>query len=152
MRFTDLLSPEVISIGPSWSSFEETIDGLVASLAGTGALEEDTSLAARTALRSREATSSTAILEIGVGVPHARLAGLGGPLVALAVGASGLYEAAPTVPIRIVALVLSPERTTDEHLRLLGGIATALRSSALREALLRAPTPETALGVLHTYL
>jgi len=152
MRFADLLSPEVITIGPSWTTFEETIDGLVGTLAQAGALEEGISREARAALRSREATSSTAMLEIGVGVPHARLPGLDGPLVALALAPAGLYEAAPTVRIRIVALVLSPERTTDEHLRVLGGIATALRSPALREALLRSTTPQIALGVLHTYL
>jgi mannitol/fructose-specific phosphotransferase system IIA component (Ntr-type) len=152
MHFADLLSPEVISIGPAWSTFEETIDGLVASLTQAGAIEEPVGREARAALRIREGTASTAVLEIGVGVPHARLPGLAAPLVALAVRAAGLYEAAPTVPIRIVALVLSPARTTDDHLRLLGGIATALRSPALREALLRASTPQTALGVLHTYL
>jgi mannitol/fructose-specific phosphotransferase system IIA component (Ntr-type) len=151
MRFADLLSPPVISIGPAWGTFEETIDGLVASLAQAGALDESTCQVARSALRSREATSSTAILETGVGVPHARLAGLSAPLVALAISPTGLYEAAPTVPIRIVALVLSPERATDEHLLLLGGIATSLRSPDLRDALLRATTPQTALGVLHTY-
>jgi len=152
MRFPDLLDPGVISIAPPWRTFDDTIDGMLAMLAAVGALRGADSVSARAALVEREKHSSTAVLDIGVGVPHARLTGLAEPLVALAVATDGLYEAAPTVPIRIVALVLSPAQTTDAHLHLLAGIATALRSPTLRDALLQAPDAAAALATLDAFL
>ena len=62
--------------------------------------------------------------------------------------AAGLYEAAPTVPIRIVALVLSPARALEEHLRTLADIATLLHSAELRTLLLRAGDAPAALATL----
>jgi mannitol/fructose-specific phosphotransferase system IIA component (Ntr-type) len=88
------------------------------------------------------------VLEIGVGVPHARIDGLTGPVVGLAIAPAGLYEAAPTVPIRIVALVLSPLAALEDHLRTLADIATLLRSAELRTLLLRAADAPAVLDVL----
>ena len=50
--------------------------------------------------RARERKASTAVLEIGVGVPHARLAGLRDTVVALGLSRAGLYEPVPTMVVR----------------------------------------------------
>ena len=100
------------------------------------------------AVVTRERESSTAVLETGVGVPHARLGGLRETVVALAVSRTGLYEPVPTVAIPIVALVLSPPGASNDHLGTLASIATLLRSPELREALLRAADPPAALEAL----
>ncbi|MGH7893268.1 MAG: PTS sugar transporter subunit IIA, partial [Candidatus Binatia bacterium] len=73
------------------------------------------------------------------------------PIVALAISAAGLYEGVPTVPIRIVAMVLSPIASLDEHLHTLADIATLLRSTELRTALLRASDAGAALALLMRY-
>ena len=148
MRFVDHLAAARIAVAPPWRTFDETIAGLVDLLVADGALTAARRAAAIGAVTAREAQASTALLDVGVGVPHARLPGLPGAVVALAIGPDGLYEAVPTVPIYIVALVLSPPSAADEHLRLLAGIATALRSSALRRALLRAAEPARVLAGL----
>src|SRR5262249_49408454 len=119
MSFVDRLRPELIALTPPWRSFRETVEGLVALLVAAGAVPPHGATAAVRAVVAREAEASTAVLEIGVGVPHARLAGMTMPAVALAVSAQGLYEAVPTVPIDIVALVLSPPNASDVHLRIL---------------------------------
>jgi mannitol/fructose-specific phosphotransferase system IIA component (Ntr-type) len=151
MPFTSLLRPEQIAIAPAWRGFGETVDGLLERLTAAGLLSASTRVAAASAVRAREQEASTAVLEIGVGVPHARIAGLEHPVVGLAVSASGLYEAVPTVPIRIVALVLSPLTALDEHLRTLADIATLLHSAELRTLLLRATSPAAALDVLSRF-
>jgi mannitol/fructose-specific phosphotransferase system IIA component (Ntr-type) len=148
MPFASRLRPDRIAIDPGWGTFEATVDGLLDRLAATGDLSQTTRAHAASAIRAREAEASTAILEIGVGVPHARLDGLAQPLVALALAASGLYEAVPTVPIRIVALVLSPQPAHEEHLRTLADIATLLHSAELRAHLLRVSSAAAALGAL----
>lgn len=148
MSFVLRLRPELIALAPPWHSFRETVTGLIDLLVTAGDLARDAGPAAVRAVVARESEASTAVLEIGVGVPHARLADMTMPAVALAVSATGLYEAVPTVPINVVALVLSPPAATDHHLRILAGIATLLRSNDLRGAMLRAQTPDAVLAAL----
>jgi len=148
MSFVARLRPELIRMNPPWRTFAETIAGLAATLATARLLPAPSEAAAVAAVTAREAEASTALLDIRSGVPHARLAGLARPIVALGVGAGGLYEAVPTVPIQIVALVLSPPAAGAHHLKILSGIATLLRSNALRASLLAAHDGAEALANL----
>ena len=145
MSFVDRLRPDVIRVAPPWRTFDDTIAGLVATLATAGLLAPARASAAVDAVHTRETAASTALLDIHAGVPHARLAGVDAPIVALALSPDGLYEAVPTVAIQIVALVLSPPDAGTHHLQILSGIATLLRSPGLRADLLTAPDGQTAL-------
>lgn len=151
MPLADLLRPEHVYVDPPWTTFEDAVAGMVAGVARAGSIAPATSGPATEALLARERASSTAIPEIGLAIPHARLAGLKIPVAALALAAGGLYDAAPSLPIRIIALVLSPQQATEAHLQLLAGVATSLRSPALRAALLRATTPGEVLRALATF-
>lgn len=148
MPFASLLRADQIVIAPAWRGFGATVDGLLDRLLEADLLSRATRDSAATAVRAREREASTAVIETGVGVPHARIDGLDAPVVALAISPAGLYEAAPTVPIRIVALVLSPAAALEEHLRTLADIATLLHSAELRALLLRATDGHAALDVL----
>jgi len=145
MSFVDRLRPDVIRVAPPWRTFDDTIVGLVATLATAGLLAPARASAAVDAVRTRETAASTALLDIHAGVPHARLAGVDAPIVALALSSDGLYEAVPTVAIQIVALVLSPPDAGTHQLQILSGIATLLRSPELRKDLDSAPDAQTAL-------
>jgi len=151
MSFVSRIRPELIRIAPPWRTFSDTITGLVATLATASAIPRDSQPIAASAIAEREASASTALLDIHAGVPHARLAGLREPAVALAISLPGLYEAVPTVPIQIVALVLSPPAATAAHLRVVAGIATLLRSPELRAALLSARDGGEALAALRRH-
>jgi mannitol/fructose-specific phosphotransferase system IIA component (Ntr-type) len=146
--FATLLRADQIVIAPAWHGFDATVDGLLDRLVEAGSLSRATRDEAAKAVRAREREASTAVLEIGVGVPHARLGGLADPVVGLAIASAGLYEAAPTVPIRIVALVLSPLAALDEHLHTLADIAMLLRSADLRTLLLRAGDGPAVIDIL----
>lgn len=148
MRAVDLLRPEDIVLDPPWHTFADTVTGLVDVLVRGGALPAAAAPEAVRAVLAREREASTAVLDVGVAVPHARLPGLPAPMIALAVASRGLYEAVPTVPIRVVALVLSPPAALDDHLRILGGLATLLRSAELRGELQRSGSAERALSAL----
>jgi len=148
MSFVSRLRPELIAIAPPWRGFPDTIGGLVDTLVGARAVPEAQRAEAVRAVVAREAESSTAVLDIGIGVPHARLAGLGKTVVALGLSPDGLYEPVPTVPIKIVGLVLSPSDAGNDHLQTLAGIATLLRSEPLRETLLRASEPAAVMKAL----
>jgi mannitol/fructose-specific phosphotransferase system IIA component (Ntr-type) len=148
MTFVDQLRPELIRVAAPWRTFAETVGGLTTMLVAARVVPESREADAIRAVTTREAAASTAILDIGVGVPHARLDGLEQPAVALALSPIGLYEAVPTVPIQIAALVLSPPTGIADHLHLLASIATLLRSPELRSALLRAGDQVGALALL----
>ena len=148
MSFVTRLRPELIAIAPPWHGFRDTAAGLVGMLVGANAIPAAQEPDAVRAVIAREREASTAVLEIGVGVPHARLGGLRETVVSLAVSRAGLYEPVPTVGVPIVALVLSPPGASNDHLRTLAGIATLLRSPELREALLSAPDAPAALQAL----
>jgi mannitol/fructose-specific phosphotransferase system IIA component (Ntr-type) len=148
MPLATLLTPEVIAVAPPWRSFPATIAGLLDLMVAAGTLPPGRRDAVRDAVSAREAEGSTAVFEIGVGVPHARVPGLSGPIAAMAVSADGLYEAVPTVRIRIVTLLVSPAAATEAHLKLLAGVATSLRTSALRTRLLVARDPQAVLAAL----
>jgi PTS system nitrogen regulatory IIA component len=148
MAIAATLSPDLIAIAPPWQGFKQTVRGLVALAVHASRVpsaEEDE--AVRRVL-AREAEGSTAMLEIGVGVPHARLAGLHDTVVVIGASRAGLYEAVPQVDVHIVSLVLSPPGAADEHLQTLAGIATLLRSPELRSALLDAPDAAAAFVAL----
>jgi fructose PTS system EIIBC or EIIC component len=148
MRLADLLGRDDVYVDPPWRSFEDAIVGMVEGVARAGSLDPAACGTATSALLARERASSTAIPEIGLAIPHARIAGIRTPVAALAVAAGGLYETGPSLPIRIVTLVLSPEQATEAHLHLRAGVATSLRSPSLRTALLRATSPADALRAL----
>jgi len=139
LTFIDRLCPELIRVAAPWRTLDATARGLVEMLARQRLLAASAVDEAVRAVLAREAVQSTALLDVGAAVPHARLDGLAHASVGLAITREGLYEAVPTVRVSIVALVLSPHEAIDEHLQMLASIATALRSAELRAALLAAP-------------
>jgi mannitol/fructose-specific phosphotransferase system IIA component (Ntr-type) len=151
MSLATMLTADLIAIAPPWRTFAGTIEGLVDLMIEARVLPGEWRDDVRRAVALREAEGSTAVPEIAVGVPHARVLGLPGPLAALAIAPEGLYEPVPTVRLRIVALLVSPNAATEAHLKLLAGVATTLKSGPLRGALLDAESPADALAVLRRH-
>lgn len=146
-----MLTADAIAIAPPWRTFASTIDGLVDQMITAGTLAPEWRDEVRRAVTLREAESSTAVPDIAVSVPHARVRGLPAAAAALAIAPDGLYEPIPTVRIRIVALLVSPNSAIEAHLKLLAGVATMLRSAPLRAALLEAGSGAAALAVLRQH-
>lgn len=151
MRFPTLLRPDLILLGAPWRTFPDTIAGMLRALVAAGELPAEVEPVALQAVIDREREASTALLDIRVGVPHARLAGLHGPVSVVAISPAGLYEPVPTVAIQIVALVLSAPEATTAHLETLAEIATLLRSPDLRATLLAARGGRDALAALQRH-
>ena len=87
----------------------------------------------------------------GVLVPHARLAGLKTPLIAV-----GRFAKAPPLPtpdgtpLRLVFLILTPMDTPTMQLKVLQRIASLVMNETLRRKILRAKTDESMLTLLRT--
>jgi PTS system fructose-specific IIC component len=86
----------------------------------------------------REATASTGLGD-QVSVPHAVIAGLPRPLLALGFAPEGVdFNAPDGAPARIVFLLLVPPRAHDQEVRILAQIARAVIEPAARARLLEA--------------
>ena len=96
-----------VLLRPACGTFEAAVGALVDSLIAHDRLPADLRQSAIRAVCEREAVASTAIVEIGVSVPHARLHGVDGVVAALAATPTALYYATAGVPISIMVLVLT---------------------------------------------
>jgi len=150
MRVSDVVVGSAIMVQPTWSSFEETVAGLVNRLAASGRLPSDLVGAAVEHIRQREAVASTAMVDIGVSIPHARLDGISGIMAAVAVSSDAVYEVVDGLSISIVALVLSSPKLTGEHLNFLSVLSLLLQSERVRERLRRAASTEEVLELIRS--
>jgi mannitol/fructose-specific phosphotransferase system IIA component (Ntr-type) len=148
MRVTEFISPGGILVQQSPRTFEAAVRGLVATMVQQGQVPLSLEVEAVKAICDREQVASTIMVEIGVSVPHARMEGIQGVVGALATSPTAVYYAMASVPITIMALVLSaPDRAT-EHLNVLSSLSILLQSENLRHGLQEAKDAGQAFSIL----
>ena len=104
------------------------------------------------AVLDREATAATGLGD-DVAVPHAVVAGLTRPLVALGFAPDGIdFNAPDGQPAKIIFLMLIPPRAHDQEVRILAQIARAAIESKSRERLLKANSLPDVLALLGSSL
>jgi mannitol/fructose-specific phosphotransferase system IIA component (Ntr-type) len=150
VRVSEVVTIGSIVVRPQWQGFEGAVTGLVHQLVEAGRLPAALADAAVQRVCLRETMASTAMVDIGVSIPHARLDGVDGIIAALAVDPVAVYQLAAGLPIPIVTLVLSSPQLTGEHLNFLSSVSLLLQSARTREQLRRATTAEEILRVIHT--
>lgn len=148
MRAVEIIAKGGILLSPPVGSFEHAVGSLVDTLVVNERLPDAMRQGAVRAVCDREAMASTAIVEIGVSVPHARLEGVGGVIAAMAATPTALYYATAGVPISIMVLVFSAPDMIGEHLDTLAGVSMLLQSATLRRGIEQAPDSATALRIL----
>jgi Kef-type K+ transport system membrane component KefB/mannitol/fructose-specific phosphotransferase system IIA component (Ntr-type) len=96
----------------------------------------------------RENTASTGLGD-EVAVPHAVIAGLSRPVMALGFSEEGIdFNAPDGTPARIVFLLLMPPRAHGQEVRILAAIARAVLDPAARERLLKARSQPEVIALL----
>jgi len=148
MRTVELIEKGGILLAPPCGTFAEVVGALVDTLIANQRLPAAMRQRAVRAVCERESVASTAIVEIGVSVPHARLEGVAGVVAALAATPTALYYAIAGVPISIMVLVFSAPDLIGEHLNALAGISLLLQSATLRRRIEHAVDAATALRIL----
>jgi len=89
-------------------------------------------------IEEREREISTLITP-GIALPHARLAQLDDPVIAVALHKAGVsWQAVPDERAHLIVLVLGTERDPSQHIRLLADIARLLSIESNRKAMLAA--------------
>lgn len=99
---------------------------------------------------AREFHLSTAIGK-GVAVPHARLAAIKRPLLAVGRTKQSFSFLTPDkTPVRLVVLILTPASAPLEQLRILARVATLAKNETLLRQLIRTKTPAQFLETVRT--
>ncbi len=137
-----------VLVHPPCTTFQDAVGALVDVLVDNGRLPHSLRHRAVRAICDREEMASTAIVEIGVSVPHARIEGVSGVVAALAAAPRALYYAMAGVPISIMVLVCSAPELVGEHLNTLAGVSLLLQSTTVRRALQHAPDAAAAIRAL----
>ena len=99
-------------------------------------------------LCEREALGSTGFGN-GVALPHARIAGIAQPLVALVRFERPIdFEAADGLPVELACALLSPENAGATHLHALAALSRMMRDEHLRARVLAATDVEAIYGIV----
>lgn len=118
---------------------EAALTALVRPLARRLATDESPLLSA---VLAREAIMTTGMGH-GVAVPHAKIAGLKRPILAIGISGAGIeYGALDGSLVKIVALFLTPQENPKEHVKFLADLTKRLKYAHLRTRLLEAKRAE----------
>lgn len=125
-RFRDFLTIRGFLPQLRAGTCREAIDELAEAVAPDTGLNPD--LIAETVWQ-REQTMSTA-LPHGLAVPHARLAGLNRPIVAVGLSRDGVaFDAEDAVPTQLIFLILTPMDDNEVQLEILADIARTFQKA-----------------------
>lgn len=145
MLLTELLTPDRVVVPLTARDKAGIIAELTRVLVGRGDSEYAEVLAA---VRERETVLSTGIGN-GVAIPHARSAAVRALSLACGVAPTPVpFDAIDGEPVGLVFLIVGPEGSAGEHVKLLSRIASLVRRDAVRERLAAARTPEEFYRVL----
>lgn len=140
MGISEVLRPELMTFDMKAEKKADAIKELAQLIYDHGYVSDLQGLV--DAAMMREADYSTGI-GMGVGIPHAK-----SPLVKEAVVAFGRskkgieFDSFDGEPVYLVFLIAVPENADKEHLNILSTLSRALMHEEVRDALLKASTPE----------
>lgn len=145
MRIVDLLKKDSIVPGAKVRTKTDAIDFLIRLHEEAGNLKDRD--AYRRGILAREEEGTTAVGE-GIAIPHAKSAAVKqAALTAITVPEGVDYQAPDGKPSTILFMIAAPE-DGDLHLEVLSRLMTLLMDMELREALLKARTPEAFLEAI----
>lgn len=141
----NLLSPARIIVWDESVLREEVVNAL--AQAALGETERGRLAEVSRKIWERESLGSTFFNE-GVGFPHARIAGLREPLLALGLTKCGIVDVATEKPVEAVFLILSPEEVPNAQLQMLALTSKAAQNRHLLRGLQSSKTSQHALAAI----
>jgi nitrogen PTS system EIIA component len=145
VQLSDLLTPEQVVMPVVARDKSGVIAELTRHLADRWGCDFEEVLGA---VREREAGGSTGI-GFGVAIPHARTARV--PQLSLVCGVSPApvpFDSIDGEPVRLFFLIVGPQSSAGEHVKVLGRIARLVRQDHIRQRLVAAATPDDFYNIL----
>ncbi len=136
MQLEQLFKIEYINADLSARNKEEALLEMVDTIIRGGLKLEKSSVLE--ILKQRESLGSTGIGE-GVAIPHGKISDLKEIVVAFGRSSNGImYDALDGKPVHLLFLLLAPENSAGQHLKILAKISKMLKEPNFRKKLLKA--------------
>ena len=87
-----------------------------------------------------------------VAIPHARIAGLSQPLMAIGVGKEGILDQEAERKFRLMILLLSPLEPPESHLKMLGLISRMARDDQWRRKIISASKSADIINAINEWI
>ncbi len=145
MLLTELLTPDQVVMPVAARDKSGVIAELTRRLANRWGCDYGEVLGA---VQKREAEGSTGI-GFGVAIPHARSAGV--PELSIVCGLTPHpvpFDSIDGEPVRLFFLIVGPQASAGQHVKVLGQIAKLVRHEDVRQRLFKAATPDEFYNVL----
>ncbi len=147
MELSEILTPELIIFPLEANSKEEVISVLVDRLYKLKKIAN--SDAAREVVLERERLMSTGVGK-GVALPHGKYGDIDDVVISVGISIKGIdFDAVDGQPVHIFVLLLTPERFTNKHLKLLSKFSRMLNKAKCREEILEATSAEEIAGIIY---
>lgn len=145
MRLVDLLDPAAVIPDLKGRDKKDVLDELAAAVAPGLGVPADR--VARV-LADREKLGSTGIGD-GIAIPHGKIEGIVGLRVGFARSMAGVdFEAMDGAPTHLFFVLIAPEESVGDHLKMLARISRMLKETAFRSQLMKADTREDILSLI----
>ncbi|MDF7801982.1 PTS sugar transporter subunit IIA [Pontiellaceae bacterium B1224] len=146
VRLADYLQEDCILCNVDAVTRDKAVEQLVGVLHGK--VDGFNSAVAVQAVIERERQAPTVLAE-GLALPHARLAGLSRPMLAMATSLSGIdFEAVGEEPVHVVVLILTPKDDPGAYLRLMASLSKTLAEPHMLKRLTVAGNAREAFAIL----
>src|SRR6056297_177553 len=146
MKITDLLSKETIELNLESKTKTDVLIELANILENSGKLNDiDDFLEA---VNAREKEFSTGIGK-GIAIPHAKTNAVKVPSLVFGKSDNGIdFDSADKKDSHLFFLIAVPEKSSNEHLKILSKLSRSLMHDELRESLMNAESKEEILQLL----
>ncbi len=146
MEISDCLSEETISLDVTGKNKPEILRNLVDLLKKTTPLftmEKVVHL-----LQEREELKTTGIGS-GVAIPHCKIADIDRLYIAIGLSRKGIeFQSLDNNPVHLIFLVIAPENSGSDHLKICAKIVRLFRKTKVREELLTIPTADKVIAYI----
>ena len=146
MKITDILKKEHIIKELNSCDKKNVLDELSSFLEDKGEITSKENLLV--ALIEREKLGSTGIGE-NVAIPHAKISEIDNIITVFGRSKNGVeFESLDQKPVNFIFLVMAPENSTGQHLKVLARISRLFKNPSLRESVLCANEADQIYSIL----
>ena len=146
MKISDILKKEHIIKELDSHDKKNVLDELSSFLEDEGEITSKENLFA--ALIEREKLGSTGIGE-NVAIPHAKISEIDNIITVFGRSKNGVeFESLDQKPVNFIFLVMAPENSTGQHLKVLARISRLFKNPSLRESVLSANEADQIYSIL----
>ena len=146
MKISDILKKEHVIKELNSCDKKNVLDELSSFLEDKGEITSKENLLV--ALIEREKLGSTGIGE-NVAIPHAKISEIDNIITVFGRSKNGVeFESLDQKPVNFIFLVMAPENSTGQHLKVLARISRLFKNPSLRESVLRTNEADQIYSIL----